>query len=85
VFASDAGLVAVFSDGGRLSDGGLVFVDAMGNPVDIGAYSASPQLACFETTSMIIPRPQSPTPQPGKVFQGCANSPAACPSADGGR
>ncbi len=83
VFATDSGLVALF-DGGRLADGGFAFVDAMGNPVDPGAFSASPQLACFETTSVILPRPQSPTPLPAKVFQGCAVSPAACPSADGG-
>lgn len=83
VFETDAGLRALF-DNGRLPDGGLAFVDAMGNPVDPGPFTAAPALACFETTSVILPRPQSPAPLPSKGFQGCATSPAACPRADGG-
>lgn len=83
VFALDSGLIVTFMNG-RLPDGGAAFVDAMGNAYDPGAFTSSPQLACFETRSERVVRPQSPSPLPGKGFQGCANSPAACPSADGG-
>ncbi len=84
VFLTDAGLQTAFPNG-RLADGGFAFVDEAGAPFDPGPFTAIPQLACFETISVRLPRPQSPAPIGGKeYFRGCATMDEACPVADGG-